>query len=84
MTGLALFDHSISSLLKGDLRGSNDNIEDIEKLEVLCREINTLALKHKGAVAISVGYIVESLRRLGDYAKNISENAINHMVGYKK
>jgi len=78
--GLALFNHSIDSLLKGDLKGSNDNIENIEKLEVLCREINTLALKHKGAVAISVGYIVESLRRLGDYAKNISENAINHMV----
>ena len=50
------------------------------KLELLCEEINTLALQQKGIVAISIGYIIESIRRIGEYAEDISENVINYLL----
>jgi phosphate uptake regulator len=81
---LEIFTKSMESLFKNDLKGSNDSIEGIEKLEELCEEINTLALKHKGAIAISIGYIVESIRRVGEYSINISEMVINHIISEGK
>jgi phosphate uptake regulator len=56
-------------------------MESVVKLESLCEEINTLALQQKGIVAVSIGYIVESIRRIGEYAEDISENVINYLVG---
>lgn len=81
---LEIFTKSMESLFKNDLKGSNDSIEGIEKLEELCEEINTLALKHKGAIAIAIGYIVESIRRVGEYSINISEMVINHIITEEK
>ena len=77
---LEVFNQSIESFFKGDPKGSNENIEAGKKLEKVYDEINALALKHKGVTAISVGYIAESLRRVGEYSANISENAINYTV----
>jgi len=79
-----IFNKSIVSFFRKDLQASNDNIESVAKLESLCEEINALALKQKGIVAISVGYIVESIRRIGEYAEDISENVINYLVGEEK
>jgi phosphate uptake regulator len=56
-------------------------MESVVKLESLCEEINTLALQQKGIVTVSIGYIVESIRRIGEYAEDISENVINYLVG---
>jgi len=39
-----------------------------------------MALKQKGEIAISIGYIVESIRRIGEYAEDISETAINYLI----
>jgi phosphate uptake regulator len=77
---LEIFTKSMESLFKNDLKGSNEGIKDLGKLERLCEEINTLALKHKGGIAIAVGYIVESIRRVGEYSVNISEMVINHII----
>ena len=77
---LEIFTKSMESLFKNDLKGSNEGIKDLGKLEGLCEEINTLALKHKGGIAIAVGYIVESIRRVGEYSVNISEMVINHII----
>jgi len=41
-------------------------------------------LQQKGITALSVGYIVESIRRVGEYSQNISENVINYLVGTEK
>jgi len=43
-----------------------------------------MALKQKAPVAISLGYIVESIRRIGEYAEDISETVINHLIGEEK
>jgi phosphate uptake regulator len=78
---LDIFTKSISSFFKKDIKASNETMESVEKLESLCEEINTLALQQKGIVAISIGYIIESIRRIGEYAEDISENVINYLVG---
>ena len=81
---LEIFTKCMDALFKQDLKGSNAGIEDLGKLEGLCEEINTLALKHKGGIAIAVGYIVESIRRVGEYSVNISEMVINHLIAEEK
>jgi phosphate uptake regulator len=78
---LDTFNKSISSFFKKDIKASNETMESVVKLESLCEEINTLALQQKGIVAVSIGYIVESIRRIGEYAEDISENVINYLVG---
>ena len=81
---LDIFNKSMGSFFKKDIKASSETIESVTKLESLCEEINALALKQKGVVALSVGYIVESIRRIGEYAEDISENVINHLVGEEK
>ena len=63
------------------MQAANENIQSVKRLESLCEEINALALQQKGVTALSVGYIVESIRRIGEYAEDISETAINYLVG---
>jgi len=77
---LEILTKSMESLFKNDIVGSNQSFTSLETLEVQCEEINTLALKHKGVIAIAVGYIVESIRRVGEYSINISEMVINHII----
>lgn len=78
---LTIFNNSLSSFFKKDIKASIETFESLVKLELLCEEINTLALQQKGFVAISIGYIIESIRRIGEYAEDISENVINYLVG---
>ena len=80
---LKIFDKSIDSFVERDIELANKNIDSLTKLASLCEKINTLALQQKGAVAISIGYIAESIRRTGEYATDISECAINHLITEK-
>jgi phosphate uptake regulator len=77
---LEIFNKSIGAFFRKGIGESNENIESVEKLEKICEEINSLALQQKGIVAISLGYIVESIRRIGEYAEDISETVINYLV----
>lgn len=79
-----IFNNSSGSFFRRDIKGANENIETVKKLEVQCEKINTLALKQEGSLAISIGYIVESIRRIGEYAEDISETVINHLIGEKQ
>ncbi len=81
---LDIFNKSMSSFFKNDIKTSNEIMDSVAKLEMLCEEINSIALKQKSIVAIHVGYIVESIRRIGEYAEDISENVINYLVTEKK
>lgn len=77
---LDIFNKSISSFFKKDIHASNENIESVTALESFCEEINTHALQQKGIIALSLGYVVESIRRTGEYSQDISETVINHLV----
>lgn len=81
---LDIFNKSIGAFFRKDIRAANKNIESVKKLELLCEEINKQASKQDGTIAISIGYIVESIRRIGEYAEDISETAINHLIGEEK
>jgi phosphate uptake regulator len=81
---LDIFNKSISSFLRRDVKLANETIESVEKLETRCKEINKLALKQTGEFIISLGYVVESIRRIGEYSSDISENVINHLIGEEK
>jgi len=81
---LEIFNQSIFSFLRRNVKTANDTIERVSKLETKCKEITKLILKQKGEYAISIGYVVESIRRIGEYSGDISENVINHLIGIEK
>jgi phosphate uptake regulator len=78
---LKIFNKSIESFLKKDMKSSNENIDAVIKLTKLCEKINERALQYKGEIAISIGFIVESIRRTGEYAGDLSEDVINYLIG---
>ena len=80
---LSIFDKSIISFFNADMRGSHKNIEQVEKLEEICENINTLAMKKDPFIAVLLRYIAESVRRSGEYAGDISESVINYLVEEK-
>jgi phosphate uptake regulator len=77
---LEIFDRSIVSFFKSDMKEANRNIESINALENICGEIHNSILKQDTLIAISLNYISESVRRAGEYAGDISETVINLLV----
>ena len=77
---MEIFDRSIISFFNTDLKEAHKNIESITSLENICGDISNMALKQETMAAISISYIAESIRRSGEYAGDISENAINYIV----
>jgi phosphate uptake regulator len=77
---LEIFDRSIVSFFNSDMREAHRNIESISALENICEDINNMVLKQDTIIAISIGYIAESIRRAGEYAGDISETVINLLV----
>jgi len=81
---LSIFDRSIISLFNQDMKASHKNIESLKDLEKISGEIEELVLPLETPLAISIGYIAESIRRTGEYAVDISETVINHLVEQEK
>ena len=81
---LQIFNQSITSFLRRNVKSANETIDSVLSLETKCKEINRLILKQKGEYVISIGYVVESIRRIGEYSSDISESVINHIVGMEK
>lgn len=77
---LEILDKSMESLFKKKIKLANESIQNLPKLITICKKINTEALSHKGLPAISLGYIVESIRRTGVYSADIAESVINQLV----
>jgi phosphate uptake regulator len=77
---LSVFDRSIVSYFKADIRASNQNIESVEELEKQCEELTAVAGEEPPEIGIPLRNITESLRRAGEYAGDISENVLNHLV----
>ena len=81
---LNIFNKSIGSFFRKDIVSSNKNIDSVQTLGTLCEEINSHVTKKTGSIALSVGYITESIRRIGEYAEDLSEIAINYLVNEEK
>jgi len=81
---LDIFNKSINSFLRRDVKLANATIEILDKLEAKCQEINKIVFSYRGEFVISLGYIVESIRRVGEYSSDISENVINYLISQEK
>ena len=81
---LTLLNKSVGAFTKKELKEANETIDLSEKLEDMCEDIDKLVLKQDAPIAIALGYIVESIRRIGEYAEDISETVINHLIGEEK
>jgi phosphate uptake regulator len=80
---LDIFNKSIGAFFRKDITESNKNIDSVKKLEKICEEINKMTFNRESSIAISISYIVESIRRIGEYAEDISETTINYLIGEK-
>ncbi len=81
---LSIFEKAMESFFSRDLRAANSTIEMVEKLIPMCKGILSHANKSRGPVAISLAYISESIRRVGEYAGDIAEDTINYIMESKK
>jgi phosphate uptake regulator len=77
---LDIFNKSINSFFKKDIKESNKNIDEVNELEIYCDEINSIALNYEGAKSLTIGYITDSIRRIAEYSQDISENVINYLI----
>lgn len=77
---LEIFNKSIESFIKKDMETANKNIESLTNLVSYCEEVLAFALQQKGKTAVSIGYIVESIKRTGEYAADLSEYVINYLI----
>jgi phosphate uptake regulator len=77
---LEIFGNSMNAWAKKDIRKANENIESIKELGSRCERISNSALQAKGRSSISLSYISESIMRTGEYAGDIAELVINHLV----
>ena len=75
-----MLNKSMTAFFRNEIKAADEAIEGVTQVEFDCEEINTLALRQKGLVAITVGIVVDSIRRIGEYSQDIAENVINHAV----
>jgi phosphate uptake regulator len=81
---LSLFSKSIGAFTKKEIKEANEIFTDAELLIKKCKELDSLALNQDASLAMSLGTLVESMGRIGDYSKDIAESVINHLIGEGK
>ncbi len=79
-TSIKIFNDSMGAFFGEDIGAANKNIERISSLVAKCEEIGNIALKQKGKKALSIGYISESIKRVGEYSGDLAEYVINYLV----
>jgi phosphate uptake regulator len=77
---LEILSESYEALAKKDIKMANETFESIKQLIRQCEDIHNDAIQLKGEPPIAVSYIIESIRRTGEYAVDISEVIINLLV----
>ena len=78
---IEILNKSIGAYSKKDIKEANENIELLANLNKKCDDVQKDILKQEPIVALSAGYMIESIGRIGEYAEDISETVINHLVG---
>jgi len=75
-----LLGKSLDARMNKDIRMANGNIEAVNKLVNACEGISIDSNGHHVETSIATGYIVESIRRTGEYSGDISELIINNLI----
>ncbi|MGV9204375.1 MAG: PhoU domain-containing protein [Promethearchaeia archaeon] len=71
---------SLDAWMQNDIQIANNNIDSISELVDLCEEITIDPGHIEVESYIAMGYIVESIRRTGEYAADICEIIINTLI----
>jgi phosphate uptake regulator len=77
---MSILESSMKALFSSNAEDANSVINALDKLESLADHITDQAFQKKGAAALSIGYINESIRRAGEYSADIAENVINQVI----
>ncbi|MFX1394248.1 MAG: phosphate uptake regulator PhoU [Promethearchaeota archaeon] len=77
---IKILNHSLDAWLQKDINLANKNIESIKELISACEEISFRPNQNNIETSIAISYIVESIRRTGEYAADISELIINKLI----
>ncbi|MBN1214714.1 MAG: phosphate uptake regulator PhoU [Candidatus Lokiarchaeota archaeon] len=77
---IELLDRSLDARMGRDIKMANDNIDSVKKLLIACEGISIDPEKYKGESSIIISYIIESIRRIGEYSGDISELIINNLT----
>jgi phosphate uptake regulator len=77
---MTILDSSMKALFSANAVDANTVINVLGKLESMADNISNHAFQKKGAAALSIGYINESIRRAGEYSADIAENVINQVI----
>lgn len=74
---LKLLNKSLDAWLQKDLKLANENIESIKLLTDKC---NAIKINPNSEYLVEIGFIIESIRRTGEYSADISEIIINNLI----
>lgn len=81
---LEILRKSTDAFFADDIDAAHTHLQAVASLEERCSRITHRASPFKGETAVALGYIIESIRRIGEYAADICENTINHLVAEPK
>jgi phosphate uptake regulator len=74
---LELLNKSLDAWLQKDLNLANENIES---LKILTNACNAIKINPNSEYLVEIGFIIESIRRTGEYSSDISEIIINNLI----
>jgi len=74
---LDLLNMSLDAWLQNSLTLANETIESTKKLTKVC---NFIKINPNSEYLVEIGFIIESIRRTGEYSSDISEIIINNLI----
>jgi phosphate uptake regulator len=77
---LLLLNNSLDARLKKDINIANANISSTKELVKMCEGISINSNLYSVKTSIAISYILESIRRTGEYSSDISELIINNLL----
>jgi phosphate uptake regulator len=75
-----LIDQNLQARMNKDIKMANENIEAVSNLIEVCEGISIKPGENHVQASIATSYIVESIRRAGEYAGDISELIMNNVI----
>jgi len=77
---IELLGKSLDARMNKDIRMADNNIDAVNNLVTACEGISMDTNEHHVETSIATSYIVESIRRTGEYSGDISELVINNLI----
>ncbi|MBN2150608.1 MAG: phosphate uptake regulator PhoU [Candidatus Lokiarchaeota archaeon] len=79
-----IFKTSIDAFFNEDIYLANQNLDAIKKFVITCEKLENEALELDTKAGFHIGYIAESIRRIGEYSGDLAEYIINYLTDKSK